>query len=153
MIRVAWNKNWSSFQKKFENFWLRNFQSLLFSMRKSEGRAPAFELMLQRGGLPSEIAFQGGNLESKIVYRRVFADFENRKNIFIGCRVIGLSRVFCIFVMFILSMFAICHVMPWGRGAPTEGPGGEGGSPKRFPFRNKQRNRKSENPQKPRSDL
>ena len=48
-------------------------------MRKSEGRAPASELMLQRGGLPSEIAFQGGNLESKIVYRRVVADFENRK--------------------------------------------------------------------------
>ena len=31
-------------------------------------RAPASELVLQRGGLVSEIAFQGGNLESKIVY-------------------------------------------------------------------------------------
>ena len=45
-------------------------------------RAPASELVLQRGDLASEIAFQGGNLESKIVYRRVVADFENRKNIF-----------------------------------------------------------------------
>ena len=31
--------------------------------------------------MPSEIAFSGGNLESKIVYRRVVANFENRKNI------------------------------------------------------------------------
>ena len=45
-------------------------------------RAPASELVLQRGGLPSEIAFSGGNFESKFVYRRVVADFENRKNIF-----------------------------------------------------------------------
>ena len=34
-------------------------------------RAPASELVLQRGGLASKIAFQRGNLESKIVYRRV----------------------------------------------------------------------------------
>ena len=45
-------------------------------------RAPASELVLQRGGLASKIAFQGGNLESKVVYRRVVVDFENRKNIF-----------------------------------------------------------------------
>ena len=42
-------------------------------------RAPASELVLQRGSLASKIAFQGGNLESKFVYRRVVADFENRK--------------------------------------------------------------------------
>ena len=45
-------------------------------------RAPASELVLQRGGLPSEIAFSGGNLESKFVFRRVVANFENQKNIF-----------------------------------------------------------------------
>ena len=44
----------------------------------SEGKAPASELELQRGDLPSEIAFSGGNLESKIVYRRRVANFENR---------------------------------------------------------------------------
>ena len=32
------------------------------------------------GGLPSEIALQGGSLESKIVYRGVRADFENPKS-------------------------------------------------------------------------
>ena len=35
--------------------------------------------MLQRGGLPSEITLPGGNLESKIVYRRVDPDSENGK--------------------------------------------------------------------------
>ena len=34
------------------------------------------ELVLLRGGLPSEIALQGGRLDSKIVYRGVGADFE-----------------------------------------------------------------------------
>ena len=42
-----------------------------------KGRAPASELVLIRGGLPSDIALQGGILESKIVYRGVGADFEN----------------------------------------------------------------------------
>ena len=46
----------------------------------SVSRALASELVLQRGGLPSEIALPGGNLESKIVYRGVGADFENRKS-------------------------------------------------------------------------
>ena len=41
-----------------------------------KGRAPASELVLRRGGLPSEITLQGGSLESKIVYRGVGADFE-----------------------------------------------------------------------------
>ena len=36
----------------------------------------ASELVLLRGGLPSEIALQGGSLESKIVYQGVGADFE-----------------------------------------------------------------------------
>ena len=39
-----------------------------------KGRAPASKLVLQRGGLTSEIALQ----EFKIVYRGVGADFENR---------------------------------------------------------------------------
>ena len=40
--------------------WMReNFQSESFSIRTSEGRAPASELVLQRGSLPSEIATAG----------------------------------------------------------------------------------------------
>ena len=35
---------------------LENFRSESFSIRTSEGRAPASELVLQRGSLPSEIA-------------------------------------------------------------------------------------------------
>ena len=42
-----------------------------FSISTSEGRAPASELVLKIGGLPSEIAFQGGTLEFKIVHRSV----------------------------------------------------------------------------------
>ena len=62
---------------------LENFRSESFSIRTSEGRAPASELVLQRGSLPSEIALQGGiNIESKMVYRGVSADLEKPKNIF-----------------------------------------------------------------------
>ena len=39
-----------------ENVDLENIQSEFFSKRNSEGRAPAFELVLQRGSLTSEIA-------------------------------------------------------------------------------------------------
>ena len=60
---------------------LENFRSESFSIRTSEGRAPASELVLQRGSLPSEIALQGGNIESKMVYRAVSADLEKPKNI------------------------------------------------------------------------
>ena len=38
---------------------LENFRSESFSIRTSEGRAPASELVLQRGSLPSEIATTG----------------------------------------------------------------------------------------------
>ena len=38
---------------------LENFRSESFSIRTSEGRAPASELVLQRGSLPSEIATAG----------------------------------------------------------------------------------------------
>ena len=55
---------------------LENVRSASLSIRTSKGRAPASELVLLRGGLPSEIALQGGSLESKIVYRGVGADFE-----------------------------------------------------------------------------
>ena len=58
---------------------LENFRSESFSIRTSEGRAPASELVLQRGSLPSEIALQGGNIESKMVYRGVSADLEKPK--------------------------------------------------------------------------
>ena len=61
---------------------LENFRYELFSIRTYEGRAPASELVLLRGGLPSEIALQGGSLESKIVYRGVRADFEKPKKYF-----------------------------------------------------------------------
>ena len=61
---------------------LENFRYESFSIRTYEGRAPASELVLLRGGLPSKIALQGGSLESKIVYRGVGADFKNRKNMF-----------------------------------------------------------------------
>ena len=59
MIRVAWNMNWSSFQKKFENFWLRKFsvrviieaylwkQSSRFRDRVAKGR-PAFRDRISR---------------------------------------------------------------------------------------------------------
>ena len=42
--------------KKFD---LENFRSESFSIRTSEGRAPAAELVLQMGSLPSEIATAG----------------------------------------------------------------------------------------------
>ena len=61
---------------------LKFFQSESFSKRTYKGRAPAFELVLLRGGLPSKIALQGGSLESKIVYRGVGADFEKPKKCF-----------------------------------------------------------------------
>ena len=72
MNRVAWNVEKSDSQKNYE----------IFLMRTSKGRAHASELVLLRGGLPSEIALQRGSLESKIVYRVVGADFEKPKNIF-----------------------------------------------------------------------
>ena len=48
-------------------------------MRTSKGRTPASEFVLLKGGLPSDIALQGGSLGSKIVYRGVNADFERPK--------------------------------------------------------------------------
>ena len=55
----------SGFQKQnLTNFDLENIRS---------------ELVLLRGGLPSEIALQGGSLEFTIVYRGVGADFEKPK--------------------------------------------------------------------------
>ena len=63
------------FPKNYEQI-LKNIWSQSFSIRTSKGRAPASELVLLRGGLPSEIALQGVSLESKIVYRGVGADFE-----------------------------------------------------------------------------
>ena len=70
------------FRKTLKNFDLENFCPSHSRYVPPVSRAPASELVLQRGGLASKIAFQGGNLESKFVYRRVVADFENRKNIF-----------------------------------------------------------------------
>ena len=69
-------------EKTTKKIGLKFFQSESFSIRTYEGRAPAFELVLLRGGLPSKIALQGGSLESKIVYRGVGADFEKPKKYF-----------------------------------------------------------------------
>ena len=71
-------------RKTLKKIDLENFRSESFSIRtsSSEGRAPASELVLQRGNLPFEIALQGGSLESKMVYRGVGADFEKPKKYF-----------------------------------------------------------------------
>ena len=69
-------------RKTLKKIDLENFRSESFSIRTSEGRAPASELVLQRGNLPSDIALQGGSLESKMVYRGVGADFEKPKKYF-----------------------------------------------------------------------
>ena len=72
-------------RKTLKKIDFENFRSESFSIRTSEGRAPASELVLQRGSLPSvpsEIALQGGSLESKMVYRGVGADFEKPKKYF-----------------------------------------------------------------------
>ena len=75
--------SWSGFLDTAENVWSESF-----SVRTSKGRAPASELVLLRGGLPSEIALQGrGSLESKIVYRKVGADLGKTENIFSAHRV------------------------------------------------------------------
>ena len=50
--------------------------------RTSKGRTPASELVLLRGGLPSEIALLGESLFSKIVYRGEDANFEKQKQLF-----------------------------------------------------------------------
>ena len=68
--------------KNYKKFDLENFRSESFSIRTYKGRAPASELVLLRGGLPSEITLQGGSLESKIVYRGVGADFKKPKKYF-----------------------------------------------------------------------
>ena len=76
MNRVAWIVEKSGFQKNFEKFWLKKFsiqvclESSRFLARVAKGR-PAFWDRIFRG-----------NLESKIVYRRVVANFENRKKYF-----------------------------------------------------------------------
>ena len=70
------------FPKNYENFFdLETFQSESFSIRtsKAELPLPSSCCRLLRGGLPSEIALQGGSLEFKIVYRGVGADFEKPK--------------------------------------------------------------------------
>ena len=58
-------------RKTLKKIDLENLRSESYSIRTSEGRAPA-----------SEIALQGGSLESKMVYRGVGADFEKPKKYF-----------------------------------------------------------------------
>ena len=51
-------------RKTLKKIDLENFRSESFSIRTSEGRAPASELVLQRGSLPSEIALNKGEASS-----------------------------------------------------------------------------------------
>ena len=46
-------------RKTLKKIEIKFFRSESFSIRTSEGRAPASELVLQRGSLPSEIATAG----------------------------------------------------------------------------------------------
>ena len=57
MNKVAWNVEKSGFQKNV---------SESFSIRTSKGRAPASELVLLKGGLPSEIALQSKICQSSL---------------------------------------------------------------------------------------
>ena len=75
----------SGFLKTMKNCDLENFLSESFFIRTSKGRTPASELGLLWRGLPSEIALQGGSLESKIVYHRgvdAAQTSKSRKNFF-----------------------------------------------------------------------
>ena len=58
------------------------FRSESFSIRTYKGITPISELVLLRGGLPSDIALQEGSLVSKIVYQGVVADFGKPKKYF-----------------------------------------------------------------------
>ena len=88
-------------RKTLKKIDFENFRSESFSIRTSEGRTPASELVLQRGSLPSEIATAGlfdssscnwtffiSNKTSSyswtflLVYRGVGADFEKPKKYF-----------------------------------------------------------------------
>ena len=63
-ILFHYHKTWRKVvsRKTLKKIELENFRSEYFSIRTSEGRAPASELVLQRGSLSSEIALQGGSL-------------------------------------------------------------------------------------------
>ena len=79
---VTWNVEKSGFQKLWKPFDLEYFQSESFSIRTSKGRAPASKLLLQRGGLPSEIALQGDTSSSKFCIEGSVQTSKNRKYIF-----------------------------------------------------------------------
>ena len=75
MNRVAWNVEQGGFQKNFEIF---------FGLSHSRhvppvSRAAASELVLQRGGLPSEIALPGEALSPKLCIEGWVPTLKNKK--------------------------------------------------------------------------
>ena len=73
----------SGFQKNLEkNFDLENFRSESFSKRTSCFESPGFQARVAKGKPAFRDRITGGNLESRIVYRGVVADFEKPKKIF-----------------------------------------------------------------------
>ena len=69
---VVYKKLWKNCDS--ENFWSESF-----SIRTSKGRAPASELVLLRGGLPSAIALQGGKPRVQNFVTRGRCKFEKPK--------------------------------------------------------------------------
>ena len=69
-------------RKTFKNFDLENFRSESFSIRTYKGRAPASELVLLRGGLPSEIALQGEASSPKLCIEGYVQTSKNQKYVF-----------------------------------------------------------------------
>jgi len=70
------------FRKTWKNFDLENFRSESFSIRISCIESSRFRARVAKGIPAFRDRITGGNLESRIVYGGVAADFENRKNIF-----------------------------------------------------------------------
>ena len=67
----------SGFQKKFGS----RLESFSKSIRTSECRAPASDLVLQRGGLPSEIAIQGEASSAKLCMKGRYRLRKPKKNV------------------------------------------------------------------------
>ena len=74
-------KKWFS-EKLRKIFDLENFRSELFSRRTSCIGSSRFRARVAEGRPASRDHITGGNLESRIVYRGVGADFEKPKKIF-----------------------------------------------------------------------
>ena len=73
-------KKWFS-EKLRKNFDLENFRSESFSIRTSCIKSSRFRARVAKGRPAFRDRINGGNLESRIVYRGVGADFEKPKNL------------------------------------------------------------------------